>query len=931
MSLPNKFNAPAVWPVMTLLAFLAVSTPSRAGEPRVALAHTAALTGALRSAHALGRVAGGTQMNLALTLPLRNQARLTDLLKRLSTPGDRLYGHFLTPAQFHAQFSPTEKDYAAVAAFARSQGLTVTQTHVSRTILDVAGPASNVEKAFGVRLSRYQLKDGRTIFANATAPTLPRSIAVRVAGVAGLTDVAKMHPHYRMLSPRLPVTGTGGSGTGPAGGLAPNDIKYAYSLADVTPLYTAVSTGTGTPTTGTGTGTTSTSALLDGTGQTVGLFELDGYTPSDIALYVTQFGLPTALTPSGTTTQPALQNVLIDGATGGILTPGGQGEVTLDIDMVLALAPNVSTLYVYEANQTTSPTAALDMFQRMADDTATDGTPLLKVISNSWGSAEVDAEKDPTTVNGENAAFQQMAAQGQSIFSASGDSGAYGAYVPTVGLATQPAVDDPSSQPFMTGVGGTTLSYKAPTAATATVAAQPGVYVGETVWSAGSQTNSPEGSGGGPSIIWSKPDYQQGLGYDPNRRDVPDVALDADPNTGYDIYVAGKVGTVGGTSAAAPLWAGFFALINEQRTTNGLGTIGFANPILYGIGRGANYAAEFHDVTTGNNLFFPAEVGYDDATGFGSFIGDAMLSALSLNVDQGSGTGTITGTVTDDSAIPTPIAGATVTATSTSTGAVKATTTTDGSGNYSLNVPAGLTLTIAVDTSTVTPATDTSGNAIYYAGQSASGVTVTASGTTAQNFALSVAHTFAAGLQMISAPYDFTSVGDFAAIFGLVAPLQANPRLIQWEPGLNSYVFYPTAPADTMRPGQAYWIKFPAANYLHRQGTPVSTAQAFTITLQPGWNQIGDPFLASAPLSGITVDTPAGGSSAALASSPLVQSTLYDYDPTAGQYVALDPTVDTLDPYNGYWIYATAAAVLSIPPESGPPGVPGVPGVPGAP
>ena len=256
MSLSPHYRMPAAWPVLILMAAaLATAAPTRAAEPRVALAHQLAPLAVLRSAKLLGHVAGGTQMNLALTLPLRNQARLDDLLTRLYTPGDSQQGKFLTPAQFAEQFGPTEQDYEAVAAYAQSQGLTITQAHAARTVLDVAGPASAVEKAFGVRLGHYRLADGRTVFANAFAPTLPRSIAVRVAGVVGLTDAARMRPHYHTLSPRLPLPGSGGGiGTGPAGGLAPNDVKYAYSLADVTPLYTAVTVNTGTGT-GTGTGT----------------------------------------------------------------------------------------------------------------------------------------------------------------------------------------------------------------------------------------------------------------------------------------------------------------------------------------------------------------------------------------------------------------------------------------------------------------------------------------------------------------------------------------------------------------------------------------------------------------------------------------------------------------------------------------------------
>lgn len=954
MHLFDKTNPPALGPaLLLLLTTLGLAVPSLAAEPRVALARQGQMAPALRTAHILGHLESKTTLPLALTLPLRNQAQLDDLLHRLYTPGDPQQGKFLTPAQFTEKFGPTQQDYDAVAAYAKSQGLTVTATHSGRTILEVAGTTPTVEKAFGVTLGRYQLADGRVVFANAAAPRVPQSIAARLAGVAGLTNMGQMRPKLRLqprqAGPLLPVTGVGGGiGTGPAGGLAPNDIKFAYNLSDITPLYpfttttigttTTGTTGTGTTgtgTTGTGTTTTTTTSTvstgtvtgtptgLDGAGQTLGLFELDGYDPKDVALYVSTFGLPTQLVPvttttgtTTTTTQPVLQNIVLGRATGGIITPSGQGEVTLDIDMALALAPNIKTIYVYEGNQRTDPTIAAIMFNRMADDTGADGLPLLKVISNSWGITE--KEEDPIIRTAESTAFQKMAAQGQSIFTASGDSAAYDGFNPLNPVPfTQPAVDDPASQPFVTGVGGTTLGYNKPTSAAGTRPAANGAYVSETVWSSGAQDSpgGPTGSGGGSSEIWAKPDYQQGLGAAPFQRDVPDVALDADPNTGYDIFVAGQVETAGGTSAAAPLWAAFAALVNQQRALNGLGTtLGFANPILYSLARGSNYSATFHDVTTGTNLFYPALPGYDDATGLGSFIGDTLLTVLSFNPDQGTQTATVTGLVTDANGVP--VTNATVSAVSAATGVVKATAVTDAGGSYTLTVPGALTLTITVDTSTVTLTPDANGNTFPFAGQTQPGVTVPAGQTlTLPTFTLAVAQTFPAGLQMISAPYDFSTVGDFAAIFGLAKPLtNPNPRLIQWQPNLSSYVFYPTAPADTLRLGQAYWIKFPVANYLHRAGVPAPTNQAFRLALKAGWNQISDPFLASAPLTTITVDALNNSAPAPLASSPVVQATLYRYDTGSGKYVALFPTTDTLDPYNGYWIYATQAAALIIPP-----------------
>lgn len=918
-------GTPSVLASVLLTLFLGgqMTHPARAAEPRIAVEKSAAATPALRGAHLLGRLAPAQTLTVGLTLPLRNQSRLDIFLRRVYTRGDALYGKFLSPSEFDAQFAPTAADYSAVAEFARSQGLTIGEAEAGRTLLTVSGPVSTVETAFGVTLGSYRMRDGRTVYANALAPRLPRNIAVRLTGVAGLSNLSRMRPRARRLLSTnkvgalgfAPLPGTTAIGSGPNGGLAPNDIKYAYSLDTLTALYP----GTATPSATTG---AATATPLDGTGQTVGLFELDSYDPKDIALYVKQFSLPTVLTATATT--PAtVQNVLVGGYDGTIIDGSGQGEVTLDIDMVLALAPSLTALYVYKANQVTNTNATLTLFNRMASDTGADGKPLLKVISCSWGVSEL--EEDPAIRAGENTAFQKMAAQGQSIFCSAGDQGAYDDYAAASPLKYSLSVDNPASQPFVTGVGGTTLSYNKPVPISATVqTAKPGQYVSETTWnvSGPSSLAGPEAGGGGTSAIWAKPTYQVGLGSSPTNRDVPDVSLNSNPDSGYDVYVTSIVETVGGTSAAAPLWAAFAALVNQQRAVNGLGSLGFANTPLYAIARGSNYATEFHDIADGStNLYYQAVPGYDAATGLGTFIGDKLLANLSFNPDQSTTTATLTGTVTNSSG--TPLVGATINVTSSITGGLKGTTVTDINGAYSLTVPGGLSLNITVDPSTVAvvPGAPATAN---YSGATSFGVTIAAGASLVQNFVLTPAHTFAAGLQMISAPFDYTAAGgDFAALFGLTPPLRSpSPRLIQWQPGFSAYVFYPTSPADTLRPGQAYWIKFPAATFIRLPGAAIPTTQSFQITLKPGWNQIGDPFQSAAPLSSMTVDAPSGGYLGAIATSQLVQPTLYHYNTATGQYDTLSATTDSLQPYDGAWIYARTTVVLSIPPQNAPPAGP---------
>lgn len=893
--------------LLSVAALGCLGQMAHAAEPRVALAGAAPPSARLRAAHLLGRLNAQTPLRAALMLPLRNQDKLADLLRRQYTPGDPLYHQFLTPPDFTAQYGPTQADYDAVAAYARAQGLTITATSPGRTLLSVAGPSAKIEAAFGVQMSRYRLPDGRAVFSNSAKPTLPRSVAVRLAGIAGLNNVAQMHPHLRrrtpsllgsQINPQAPVPiggGSGGPGSGPLGGLAPNDIKSAYDLSTITPLY--------------GTSAAAPAGALTGAGQNIGLFELDGYLPSDVAAYTSQFALPTVLTGAAA----PVTNILLGSYLGAPLSVDGQTEVTLDIDMILALAPSPTGLYVYEDDPNVDAAAPITLFTRMANDLNPNGSkqPLLQAISVSWGITE-DVETSDI-IQGENALFQQMAAQGQSIFCAAGDNGAYDSYgVTGLGL-TSPSVDNPASQPFATGVGGTTLSFvKAGTSAIGAVTA--GSYVGETVWSAGTSDLDPEGGGGGVSDLWVKPSYQLGFGISAIKREVPDVTLNADPNTGYSLFVNGTAEVVGGTSAAAPLWAGYTALINEQRVKNGLGPVGFMNPVLYPIAATSGYAAGFHDITTGSNLFYQATTGYDDASGLGSFQGAPLLAALSVNTNAGTGTATLSGTVTDSSTPAVPIAGATVSAIVGTTGVTASSTTTDAAGAYTLTVPTGLSLKISVATGTVTsPTTE------KFSGTSVSLAALTAGAAALQSFVLPAAYTYAPGLQMISAPFDYTGVGDFAAVFGLSeTQAQLSPRLIQYEPSLGSYVFFPTAPADTLRLGQGYWIRFPSANYLHVTGTPASTTAAYSIPLQPGWNQIGDPFTAAAPLSSISVVNSAGATVGLLtdaASAAVVQPTLYGFDGTS--YTALVPASDSLTPYLGYWVFASQKASLSVPAPAG--------------
>ncbi len=322
---------------------------------------------------------------------------------------------------------------------------------------------------------------------------------------------------------------------------------------------------------------------LTGAGQAVGLFELDGFYSSDITDYATQAGLPNV----------AVNPVLIDGFSGTPVTrrPGsGNEEVALDIEMAISMAPGLSQVLVYEGSPTATGAIVDDILNRMATDNQA------KALSASWG-FDIDAISQQT--------FLQFAAQGQSFFLASGDNGAFSG-----------PIFQPSDDPNITVVGGTELTTDSA-----------GNWSSEVAWN---------GSGGGISTVYSLPDWQQGVDMSRNHgsttmRNLPDVAMLA--HNAWVMADRGRAFAADGTSIAAPLWAGFIALVNQQAATEGKAPVGFVNRALYAIGKSAATTA-FHDITTGNNtnsaspsLFYAAS-GYDLCTGWGSPNGTALINAL---------------------------------------------------------------------------------------------------------------------------------------------------------------------------------------------------------------------------------------------------------------------------------------------------------------
>lgn len=570
----------------------------------------------VQQAHLLQAAGSNQSLNLSVGLQLRNPDVLDSFLNALSDPLSSQYHQYLTPDQFNQLFAPTPDEAQQVATYLQNQGFNVTSIASNNLLIDATGTVAQAQQAFSTQINIYRLGT-RTFYANASAPSVPSSISPLIASINGLDNSTQPQPLYQRLTTqraqyfagqytkltknaRLPKQFAVPAGYGP------DDLAGAYDAATLHSM-----------------------GML-GDNQTVALYELDGYQPNDIAQYAQMYNL----------NNPNLSNVLVDGASGA----AGQNavEVELDIELLAAMAPHANQL-VYEGPNT--PQGINDTYNKIVTDNR------VQIASISWGLCET------STGSGElqtlDNIFKQGAAQGISFFAAAGDAGAYDC------SDTNLAVDSPASDPYVTGVGGTTLQLNN------------GTFGSETVWSnAKSTQHGPEGSGGGGGLskTFKQPAWQVGPGvknqYSNGYREVPDVSADADPATGYAMYCtitnagcnASGWLVVGGTSAAAPVWAGSIALVNQYLQANGQKRVGYTNPTLYMLFNAQQSFPAFHDTTTGNNLYYPATAGYDLASGMGS--PDIYNIARDLlNISLG-----ITPTPTNT---PTPIPSPTLTPTNT--------------------------------------------------------------------------------------------------------------------------------------------------------------------------------------------------------------------------------------------------------------------------
>ncbi|HEU5352163.1 MAG TPA: Ig-like domain repeat protein [Terracidiphilus sp.] len=504
-------------------------------------------------------------IDMTVVLPLRNQTALTNLLGELYDPSSPNYRHFLTVQEFTDQFGPTEQDYGTVMQWAKDHGLTVVSQSKNRITLDLRGSVAQVSTVLGVAMNTYRDPNGkRTFFSIDRDPTLDLSVPIK--HIEGLNNYSVPQPMLKRKKNASPIANVLGSG--PGGYYLGSDMRAAYYGG----------------------------TLLTGTGQSVGLLEFDGYRLSDVDL---------TFNNAGQSYSVPINNVLLDGTTGA--AGSDDAEEVLDIVQAIGMAPGLNQVRVYIG------TSDADILNSMASE------DICQELSVSWSWVP----DDPATDDG---IFQEFATQGQSIFVASGDQGAYDAAISPYFY--------PAEDVYVTAVGGTHLitNYGG------------GPWAGESAWNSDGY-----GSGGGVSPDGIPlPSWQQGAANWPNGgsnslRNVPDVAMEGDLDN-FFCDLGFCAGGEGGTSFAAPRWAGFMALINQQAVETGsapAGGLGFLNPTIYSIGEGANFNADLHDVTDGNNdtadqlVWYNAVSGYDLVSGWGSPNGQNLIDALAGPVVPG--------------------------------------------------------------------------------------------------------------------------------------------------------------------------------------------------------------------------------------------------------------------------------------------------------
>jgi subtilase family serine protease len=536
----------------------AVATPPQSDTDIVATAPALSSIGA----RDIGAASAQTPLSLALTLQYRNQQQLDRLVLEQATHGSAQYHHWLTNAQFVARFAPSQADYTKVVASLRAAGFHIDTTYENRTVVDATAPVETIDRYFRTSIHRVSYARG-SAYANVENAYAPKALAGLVLNVDGLNTLQIVHADYATV-PRgavrrvSPAAKTQPQLFGPISAVTGSQGYSPLAFWAAYDLPIEHTSG---------------AKRYDGSGRASGIVIDADFAESDLRTYLSYFNIQR--------TGPATKRVLLHGGP----KPGDGApdsvEATLDAEALVGDAPGTA-LYVYEIPSFTSALIT-DAYNTAASDNQVDG------VNSSFGGCEQDI--GAKTVKAWKAIAEQAAAKGMTFHASSGDAG---------GSLCAIA---PASVPYVVAVGGTSLTV-----------GLDGAWAGETAWS---------GSSGGISDVFARPSWQAKVAGTVNRgRNAPDLAFDANPETGFAFFYTATWNTnynpLGGTSLSSPIFGAAVAQIDQVTNAR----MGAGGPAIYGVfsanGYGTTSTPYFHDIVQGSNGPYDATTGYDLVTGIGS-------------------------------------------------------------------------------------------------------------------------------------------------------------------------------------------------------------------------------------------------------------------------------------------------------------------------
>ena len=590
----------------------------------------------------LGVTPDATRISVSVILKLQNAEELDEFIGASVDPGSRQYHRFLSVQQFRERYAPSREQIKKISRYLEKLGITIDEVYDNNLVIKATGTAAQLGQAFSTTVRDYTDEKGRRFHRPDRDPKVPELLQDTVLYVSGFdTQTAQFVPHSVRAKPQrvnpdgsvpaIVLPAANSTATGVPGNYTTGDVANFYG---VNPLY---------------------KQGITGKGMTIGIATLANFVPDDAYYYWSQIGLKV---PVNKITQ-----VHVDGG-GKLSDVDGSGETALDVEQSGGLAPDAKVI-VYDAPNTEA--GFIDVFYKAVADNKVD------TLSVSWGSPEIFNYAIPgistdtrQVLVAYHQAFAEAAAQGISMFAASGDSGAYDTQrsFPAPSFSSPLTVDSPASDPYIVAAGGTTVPVE--------LRFRNGTSVSiptEQIWGWSYLTGlctslglSPVdchiysvGGGGGVSVFWPQPAYQRGVAgmrkSEPNQvlsyfadpvgapaaqtylfsvpanvkgRNLPDISLNSDPETGYLVYSSpdgGFISGYGGTSFAAPQLNGIFALIAQAKGSR----LGLLQPQLYALKASG---AGLNDIAAGDNWFYTGSRGYEPGAGLGTINAAAIAKAM---------------------------------------------------------------------------------------------------------------------------------------------------------------------------------------------------------------------------------------------------------------------------------------------------------------